>query len=75
MEQLAEAETKSAVEAGAAGPGQEVGAAARPSQLLGFVHAAVDQEAGRTFGEGCADPQAGTMAFGMIDQPALWLAR
>ena len=29
-----------------------------PSHLLGFGHAAVDQEVGRTFGERCADPQA-----------------
>ena len=48
---------------------QEIGAAAGPSHLLGFVHAAVDQEVGRTFGDRSADPQTGTMAFGIVDQP------
>jgi hypothetical protein len=62
MEQLAG--TKFAVEAGALE--QEIGAAAGPSHLLGFVHAAVDQEVGGAFGDRRADPQTGTMAFGMV---------
>ena len=49
---------------------QEIGAAAGLSHLLGFGHAAVDQEVGRTFGQRGADPQTGTMAFGIVDQPS-----
>jgi hypothetical protein len=37
--------------------------------LLGFVHAAVDQEVGGAFGERGTDPQTGAMAFGIVDQP------
>jgi hypothetical protein len=48
---------------------QEIGATAGPSHLLGFVHAAVDQEVGGAFGERCADPQTSPMALGIIDQP------
>ena len=44
MEQLAEAGTEFAVEGGATDLEQEIGAAAGPSHLLGFVHAAIDQE-------------------------------
>src|SRR5690349_22102206 len=69
MEQLAEAGTEFAVEAGAADLEQEIGAAAGPSHLLRFVHAAVDQEVGGSFGQRCADPQTGAMAFGIVDQP------
>ena len=70
MKQLAEAGTELAVEAGATDVEQEIGAAAGPSHLLRFVHAAVDQEVGGAFGEQCADPQTGTMAFGIVDQPS-----
>jgi hypothetical protein len=69
LEQLAEAGTELAVEAGVADLEQEIGAAAGPSHLLGFVHAAVDKEIGRAFGERCANPQTGAMAFGIVDQP------
>ena len=69
MEQLAEAGIEFDIEAGAPDLEQEVGAAAGPAHLLRFVHAAVGQEAGRTFSERCADPQTGTMAFGIVDQP------
>jgi hypothetical protein len=48
---------------------QEIGAAAGPSHLLGFVHASVDQEVGGAFRDRRADPQTGTMAFGIVDQP------
>jgi hypothetical protein len=51
LEQLSEAGTELAVEAGATDLEQEIGAAARPSHLLGFGHAAVDQEVGGAFGE------------------------
>ena len=70
MEQLSKAGPELAVEAGAADLEQEIGTAARPAHLLRFVHAAVDQEVGGSFGERCADPQTGTMAFGIVDQPS-----
>src|SRR6188474_3419110 len=69
MEELAEAGTKFAVEAGAADLEQKIGAAAGPSHLLRFVHAAVDQEVGGAFGDRRADPQTGTVALGIVDQP------
>jgi hypothetical protein len=37
--------------------------------MLTFVHPSVHQEVGRPFGDRGADPQSGTMAFGVIDQP------
>ena len=49
---------------------QEIGAAAGVSHLLGFVHAAVDQEVGGAFRDRSADPQTGMMAFGIVDQPS-----
>src|SRR3954471_18587339 len=69
MEQLAEAGSELAVEAGATDLKQEIGAAAGPSHLLGFGHAAVDQEVGGAFRDRRADPQTGPMAFGIVDQP------
>src|SRR5689334_3795908 len=66
FEELSEGGAELAVEGGAADLEQEIGAAAGPSHLLRFVHAAVDQEVSRTFGERCADPQTGTMAFGIV---------
>ena len=65
MEQLAKAGPELAVEAGAADLEQEIGATAGPTHLLRFVHAAVDQEVRGSFGERCADPQTGAMAFGI----------
>jgi hypothetical protein len=70
FEELTEGGTEFAVEAGTTDLEQEIGAAAGPSHLLGFVHAAVDQEVGRCFGQRGADPQTGTMAFGIVDQPS-----
>ena len=70
FEELSEAGAEFAVEDGAANLEQEIGAAAGPSHLLGFVHAAVDQEVGGAFGERRADPQTGTMAFSIVDQPS-----
>jgi hypothetical protein len=37
--------------------------------LLGFGHAAVDQEVGGAFGERGTDPQTSTMTLGIVDQP------
>jgi hypothetical protein len=62
--------TELAVEGGAADLEQEIGASAGPSHLLGFVHAAIDQEVGGAFGERCADGQTGTMALSIVDQPS-----
>jgi hypothetical protein len=44
LEQVTEAGAELAVENGAADLEQEIGAAAGPSHLLGFVHAAVDRK-------------------------------
>src|SRR5689334_7587379 len=70
FKELSEGGAELAVEGGAPDLEQEIGAAAGPSHLLGFVHAAVDQEVSRTFGDRRADPQTGTMAFGKVDQPS-----
>jgi hypothetical protein len=70
-EQLPEAGTELAVEDGALK--QEIGPASGLSHLLRFVHAAGDQEVGRCFGQRCADPQTGTMALGVVDQPTCCL--
>src|SRR3982750_417044 len=67
IEQRFEAGSELAVEDGALE--QEIGAPAGPPHLLRFVHAAIDQEVGRTFRDRRADPQAGTMALGIVDQP------
>src|SRR3954471_559874 len=67
IEQRFEAGSELAVEDSALE--QEIGAAAGPPHLLRFVHAAIDQEVGGAFGDRRADPQAGTMAFGIVDQP------
>ena len=70
VEELAEAGAEFAVEDSAADLEQEVGATTGPSHLLGFVHAAVDQEVGSAFGERGTDPQPGAMALGIVDQPS-----
>src|SRR3954447_19367899 len=67
FEELSEGGAELAVEGGALE--QEIGAAAGPSHLLRFGHAAVDQEVGSAFGDRRADPQTGPMAFGIVDQP------
>jgi hypothetical protein len=48
---------------------QQVGAASRPSHLLTFVHPAIDQEIGRSFGDRGSNSQSGTVPLGVIDQP------
>src|SRR5690242_13684797 len=70
VEQLSEAGTELAVEDGAADLEQEIGAPAGPPHLLGFVHASVDQEVRGSFGDRRADPQTGTVALGIVDQPS-----
>ncbi len=75
LEELSEAGTELAVEDGAADLEQEIGAAVGPAHLLGFVHAAVDQEVGRAFRDRRADPQAGTMASASLTSQAPWLVR
>jgi hypothetical protein len=47
---------------------QGIGATPRPSHLLRFVHAAVDQEVGSAFGELGTNPQANATALGIIGQ-------
>jgi hypothetical protein len=69
FEELSEGGAELAVEGGASDLEQEIGAAAGPSHLLRFVHAAVDQEVGGAFGDRRADPQTGAMALGVVDQP------
>ncbi len=51
FEELSEGGAELAVEDGATDLEQEIGAPAGPAHLLGFVHAAVDQEVGSAFGE------------------------
>jgi len=69
FEELSEGGAELAVDDGATDLEQEIGAPAGPSHLLGFVHAAVAQEVGGPFCYRSADPQTGTMAFGIVDQP------
>ena len=52
-----------------AGLGQQIGASLRPSHLLGFVHAAVNQEVRRVLGDRRSDPLTGKVSFGVVDQP------
>ena len=69
LEFLSEAGTERAVVDGTANLQEEIGAAPRPAHLLRFVHPPVDQEIGRPFGDRGANPQAGTVALGVIDRP------
>ena len=48
---------------------QQIGALSRPSHLLRFVHAPVDQEVRCAFGDRRSDPLTGTVSFGIVDQP------
>ena len=47
----------------------EIGTASRPSHVLTFVHPPLHQKVGCPFGDRGSDPQSGTMALGVIDQP------
>src|SRR6187431_2835412 len=69
FENLTGPRTKLTIDDSATNLEQEVSAAAGPSHLLGFVHATVDQEVGGAFGDRRADPQTGTVAFSIVDQP------
>src|SRR5689334_12777027 len=69
LEQVAESGAELAVDDGAADLEQAIGAAAGPAHLLLLVHAAVDQEVGGAFGDRGADPLAGAMTLGVVDQP------
>jgi hypothetical protein len=55
--QLFDAGTELAVEDSTADLEQEIGAVPGPAHLLGFVHAAVDQEVGGAFGQRGADAE------------------
>src|SRR3954466_1391936 len=70
FEELSEAGAEFAVEDGAADLEQEISTASGPAHLLGFGHAAVDQEVGGCFGRRGADPQTGAMTLGVVDQPS-----
>jgi hypothetical protein len=70
FEDLSERRIDLAVEDGTANLEQKVGTSAGLSHLLRLVHAAVDQEVGGCFGEWCADPQTGTIALSVVDQPS-----
>src|ERR1700753_3789353 len=48
---------------------QQIGASVRPSHLLRFVHAPVDQEVCCAFGNRRSDPLTGTVSFSIVDQP------
>src|SRR6201996_2902127 len=48
---------------------QQIGAPLRPSHLLRFVHAPVDQEVRCAFGNRRSNPLTGTVSFGIVDQP------
>jgi hypothetical protein len=75
LEFLSEARTEGAIVDGTANLQQESGGASRPAHLLRFVHPAVRQKIGGPFGDRGPRPQAGTVALGVIDRPALWTVR
>src|SRR3954451_21777881 len=58
-EALPEAGAERAVVDGAADLEQPIGTAPRPAHLLRFVHAAIDEEVGRSLGQRRANPQPG----------------
>jgi hypothetical protein len=51
LEPLSEAQTEPIIIDSATNLQQQVGAASRPSHLLTFIHSAVHQEIGRSFGD------------------------
>jgi len=69
LELLSEVGTERAIVDGAANLEQQAGAASRSAHLLGFVHPAVHEEVGRPLSDRGADPQAGTVSLGVVDQP------
>jgi hypothetical protein len=48
---------------------QQIDAISRPSHLLRFVHAPIDQEIRCAFGDRRSDPQTGTVSLGIVAQP------
>ena len=69
IKSLSEAGAERPVVDGAADLEQKISALSRPAHLLRFVHPAVHQEVGGAFGDRGADPQAGSVPFGIVDQP------
>ena len=69
LKEVAESRAERAVVDRAADLQQQVCTSARPSHLLRFVHPPIDQEVRRAFGNRCSDTQAGTISFGVIDEP------
>jgi hypothetical protein len=47
---------------------QQIGAPSRPSHLLQFIHAPVDQEVRCALGDRRSNAQAGSISFGIVDQ-------
>jgi hypothetical protein len=48
---------------------QQVGASPGPSHLLRFIHPSIDQEVGCAFGRRGPDAKAGSVSFGIVDEP------
>ena len=48
---------------------RQISPSSRPTHLLRFLHPTVHREVGGAFGDCGADPQAGPVPFGIIDQP------
>src|SRR5229473_3434756 len=71
---MAEPSTESAVVDRTSDLQQQVGPASRPSHLLGLVHTTIDQEVRCAFRNRSPDAQAGTISFGVIDEPAALVA-
>ena len=53
---------------------EDIRTSSRPSHLLRFVHAAVDQEVRRAFGDRRPDTQAGAIAPRVVDEPVVLAA-
>ena len=69
LESLSVGRTERTIVDGATNLQQEIRAISRPAHLLGFIHPAVHQEIGCSFGDRGANSQSGTMPFSVIDQP------
>src|SRR3954447_18764730 len=67
-EALPEAGAERAIVDGATDLEQPIGTAPRPAHLLRFVHAAIDEEVGRSLGQRRANPQPGPVPFAVVDQ-------
>jgi hypothetical protein len=71
---MAEPRTEGAVVDRTSDLQQQVGPASRPSHLLGLVHTTINQEVRCAFRNRSPDAQAGTISFGVIDEPAALVA-